>query len=332
MATHHSIRAGNEPIRIDVHIEDMDPALIREQIHRDLSGDPKRISSRFFYDDRGSELFEQICDLPEYYQTRTERAILNGYAREIMTRTGARELAELGSGAATKTRVLLDAMAESGSLERYLPFDVNEWIVRRTAEELTEHYPGLLVHGVIGDFMHHLHHIPDGNRRLIIFLGGTIGNLEPGERAEFLNALAATMQSGDCFLLGVDLIKDRGKLHAAYNDNRGITAAFNRNILTAVNEVCGGGFDPAAFDHHAFYNEADHRIEMWLRSRRAQTLSLPLLPMRLNLAEGEGILTEISTKFDRAMTEGMLVDAGLCPEAWYSDSEALFALALARKA
>jgi len=330
MSTRRPLRTRDQ-IHIDVHLEDADPDRILAQIRRDFASVPKRISSRFFYDDLGSRLFEEICELPEYYQTRTERSILGRGADDIIARTGARELVELGSGAATKTRVLLDAMARAGQLERYVPFDVNESIVRRTAEELTWDYPGLEVRGVVGDFMEHLHHIPDGKRRLLIFLGGTIGNLEPQECREFLARVAAGIVPGDCFLLGVDLIKGRNRLHAAYNDSRGVTAEFNRNILRVVNGITGGDFDPAAFEHVAFYNEKLHRIEMWLRSARDQVVDLAALSLLVPLREGEEIHTEISTKFDRPMTEAMLAEAGLAPEAWYSDPEDLFALALARK-
>lgn len=321
-----------EAITVDVHLEDEDPETVLRDIREGLAKTPKELSPRYLYDDRGSALFEEICTLPEYYQTRTERAILEANAREIVRLTGARELVELGSGAATKTRVLLDAMQASKQLRLYVPFDVNEWIVRRTAEELVERYEGLRVHGVIGDFMHHLGHIPDGDHSLIIFLGGTIGNLTPGEADAFVGSVASDMSPGDYFLLGTDLIKNRDRLEAAYNDSRGVTAAFNLNMLDNLNRIAEADFDPANFRHQAIYNEHEHRIEMWLHARREHVVDLAALRLLLPLERGEGIRTEISTKFDRELVDGLLGRAGLELAAWYTDPEELFALSLARKA
>jgi L-histidine N-alpha-methyltransferase len=302
------------------------------ELRAGLLATPRRISSRFFYDDRGSELFERITELPEYYQTRTEGALLAAVADRIVAASQAEELVEIGSGAATKTRILLDAMAIAGLLKLYVPVDVAEGTVRRVAEELTAEYPGLTVHGVVGDFMTHLDRLPDGCRRLVIFLGGTIGNLLPAQARDFLLQLRRETSPGDFFLLGVDLIKPVERVEAAYNDSAGVTAEFNVNILRAVNALTGGDFDPAAFRHRAFYDRENHWIEMRLVSERAQKVHLPALDLELELAAGEEIHTEISAKYDRPRAESLLRATGFIPVDWYTDPEELFGLALARRA
>ncbi len=303
----------------------------RDELRASLTETPRRIPSRYFYDEVGSKLFEEICTLPEYYPTRTERAILERRAAEIVRVSGAQELVELGSGAATKTEILLDAMDAAGRLRLYVPFDVTETMVERVAERLVARYPRLRVHGVVGDFLSHLGSIPEGGRRLAAFLGGTIGNFAPAGGREFLSRVTDRLAPGDCFLMGADLIKDVATVEAAYDDARGVTAEFNRNILRVVNDLTGGDFDPREFRHRAFWNELDHRIEMRLVSRRPQRVRLPELDLAFELDEGEEILTEISTKFDRQMVEALLQAAGLDPIAWYTDPEEKFALSLARK-
>ncbi|MGD8396155.1 MAG: L-histidine N(alpha)-methyltransferase, partial [Candidatus Eiseniibacteriota bacterium] len=223
-------------IRIDVRWSDEAPTSELAAIRDGLLRDPPEISPKYFYDDHGSLLFEEICRTPEYYQTRTEMALLEAIADDLVRDTGADELVELGSGAATKARILLDAMQRAGQLRTYVPFDVNEAIVRRDAAQLVSAYPGLRVHGVIGEFTRHLGHIPDGDRRLVILLGGTIGNFAPEAARAFLAQVAAEMTPQDHLLLGTDLIKDVQRLEAAYNDAAGITAAFNRNALQLLNE------------------------------------------------------------------------------------------------
>jgi L-histidine Nalpha-methyltransferase len=302
-----------------------------EDLRRGLSQRPLSISSRFFYDDRGSALFERITTLPEYYQTRTEAALLERIGPEVAARTRARTLVELGSGAATKTRHLLGPLRAAGTLELYVPFDVAEGTLRRVAEELVAAYPGLAVHGVVGDFLGRLAPVPGETTRLVIFLGGTIGNLLPDERAAFLARLAAAMAPGDHFLLGVDLVKPVERVEAAYNDAQGVTAEFNRNILRVVNELTGGDFAPEAFGHRAFYDPEKDWIEARLVARGPQTVRLPALDRTLEIAPGEEIHTEISAKFDRPRTEAMLRGAGLEPLAWWTDEEELFGLALARR-
>lgn len=295
---------------------------------------PREIPSKFFYDEAGSALFEAITELPEYYQTRTERALLETVADRVIAASGADELVEIGAGAATKTRVLLAALERAGRLRLYVPFDVDAGMVRRVAAELTAEYPGLCVHGVVGDFMAHLGHIPDGSgpgaRRLVLFLGGTIGNLRPEEARRFLSELRSEMAAGDCFLLGADLIKPVPRLEAAYNDAAGVTAEFNRNILCAVNRRTGGDFDPAAFRHRAFYDPRHCWIEMRLVSLARQDVHLPALDLAFTLDEGEEILTEISAKYDRPRLEALLRDTGFEPVDWFTDPERLFGLSLSR--
>jgi len=292
---------------------------------------PREIPSKLFYDERGSALFERITELPEYYPTRTERALLERVADRVVAASGASQLVEIGSGAATKTRILLDAMARQGRLQLYVPFDVAEGTLRRSAEELVAEYPGLAVHGVVGDFTAHLGQIPEGENRLIVFLGSTIGNLGPEEVRRFLADLARAMAPGDYFLLGVDLIKDVARLEAAYNDAAGVTAEFNKNILRAVNRLTGGDFDPDAFRHQAPYRAELHRIEMWLLATARQIVHLPALGMEIQLDQGEGIRTEISTKYDRPQIETLLAANGLTPLGWYTDPERLFGLSLSRR-
>ncbi|MFP3941527.1 MAG: L-histidine N(alpha)-methyltransferase, partial [Thermoanaerobaculia bacterium] len=268
---------------------------------------------------------------PEYYPTRSERRILERHAGEIVRTSGASELVELGSGAATKTRLLLDAMADQGCLDLYVPFDVSEAMVAEVARGFTTLYPGLRVHGLVGDFLAHLGEIPAGGRRLAAFLGGTIGNLRPPEAAAFLERLAARLDPGDWFLLGTDLIKDPAVIEAAYNDSAGVTAEFNRNILRVLNRVAGGDFDPEGFRHRAFYDRELHRIEMRLVAERAHRVRLEELALELELAAGEELLTEVSVKYDRAGARELLAEAGFELTGWYTDPDGLFGLSLARR-
>lgn len=323
--------AADDRITIEVHLEPGGQEEALAELEAALRQTPRRIPSRFFYDDRGSELFEAITELPEYYQTRTEAALLRARADDVIAASGADELVELGSGAATKTRILLSAMERAGQLLLYVPMDVSEGIVRRSAAEIAAEFPELRVHGVVGDFLHHLEEIPEGGRRLVIFLGGTIGNFEPATARSFLSRVHGCLSPGDFFLLGTDRIKEVERLEAAYNDSAGVTAEFNLNVLRVVNRLTGGEFEPEHFAHKAIYNAPRHRIEMWLRSRRRQEVRLPRLDLSFELAEGEEILTEISTKFDRPRAEGLLRSAGFEPVDWYTDDEDLFALTLARR-
>jgi len=298
---------------------------VREGLRRPL----KELPPKYFYDARGSELFDRITQLPAYYPTRCERALLNRHAPEIVDVTAAEELVELGSGTASKTRALLYAMVGAGNLRRYVPFDVDESVVERSARELTEFYPGLAVHGVVGDFERHLGEVPAGDRRLVAFLGGTLGNLHPPERAKFLARIRALLGPESRFLVGVGLVCDRATMEAAYDDPEGVTAEFNRNVLRVLNAALGADFDPGAFDHMAFFDAEASWVEMRLRSLRAQRVSIPGAGLEVDLAAGEEIRTEISAKFTRAALERELETAGMRLESFMTDPTARFGLALA---
>ncbi len=263
-----------EPIRIDRHLDEAEQRTLAEDVLDGLTRPFKELPPKHFYDARGAELFDRICELPEYYPTRAERAILEQRAEELAELTGASELVELGSGTAAKTRVLLDALQAAGTLERYIPVDVTESMVHSCAESLVEEYPGLRVHGVIGDFERHLRHVPPaGGPRIVAFLGGTIGNFPPGSRRRVLREIARLLGDGDHLLLGTDLVKDPRTLEAAYDDSQGITAEFNRNVLHVLNRELQAEFDPADFDHVALFDREQEWIEMRLRARRE--LDLP---------------------------------------------------------
>ena len=285
-------------VTVDVHLSDEEwVATMIDDCRVGLSSSPKHLSPVWFYDARGSELFDDITRLPEYYPTRAERSLLEAHATSIVESAGADTLVELGSGTSDKTRTLLDAMAELDRLDTYVPFDVSEPTVREAAGTLVDRYPSLSVHAVIGDFHRHLGCIPDTGRRLVAFLGGTIGNLAPPERTTFLDDLRRTMDGDDRLLLGVDLVKDPGVLVRAYDDADGVTAEFNRNALRHVNDRLGGDFDPARFEHVAVWNEREAWIEMHLRSTREQAVRLEVLDLDVSFDRGELLRTEISAKF-----------------------------------
>jgi L-histidine Nalpha-methyltransferase len=305
------------------------PESMADDVREGLTRSPKELPPKLFYDERGSELFDRITSLPEYYPTRCEREILNRHAPAIVERAGAEEVVELGSGTASKTRALLYAMAGQGSLERYVPFDVDESVVHSCAVELTQLYPGLEVHGVVGDFGRDLERIPDGGRRLFAFLGGTIGNLYPDERARFLRRMRRIMGGGDRLVIGTDLVKDRAILEAAYNDSAGLTAEFNRNVLRVVNAGLDADFRPEAFEHVAFFDEANSWIEMRLRANGAQTVQIDGVDLDVTFADGEEIRTEISAKFTRDAVERELQEAGLALDDFFTDGAGLFGLAFA---
>jgi L-histidine N-alpha-methyltransferase len=300
-----------------------------EEVREGLSRALKELPPKYFYDERGSALFDQITELPEYYPSRCEREILNRHAPEIVEKCGATELVELGSGTASKTRALLYAMAGTGSLRRYVPFDVDESVVDACTDELVGLYPGLDVHGVVGDFEHDLHRVPEGERRLFAFLGGTIGNLYPEERVAFLAKIRALMLPEDRLIVGTDLVKDRSILEAAYNDSEGVTAEFNRNVLRVLNEGLGADFEPEAFEHVAFFDEANSWIEMRLRANGAQRVRIEGADLELTFADGEELRTEISAKFTLEAVDRELDEAGLRLERFFTDEGGLFGLALA---
>jgi L-histidine N-alpha-methyltransferase len=294
-----------------------------------LTATPRELPPRWFYDERGSELFDRITRLPEYYPTRTERAILTAHAAEIAAASGAEVLVELGSGTSEKTRLLLTALREAGTLRRFVPFDVDPSVLRTAGDALVQEYPGLEVDGVVGDFTRHLGELPREGRRLVAFLGSTIGNLTPGERAQFLGELAATLQPGDSFLLGTDLVKDPGRLVRAYDDAEGVTAEFDRNVLLVLNRELKADFDPAAFDHVARWDPEREWIEMRLRSTVDQVVSVAALDLEVPFAAGEEMRTEISAKFRREGVERELAAAGLRLTRWWTDPAGDFGLSLA---
>jgi L-histidine N-alpha-methyltransferase len=314
---------------IDVHLS---PEEVRNQMRSDaldgLRGDTKSIPPVWFYDERGSRLFEEITQLPEYYPTRAERALLEQHATSIAELSKADTLVELGAGSCEKTRVLLTALQDTGSLARYVPFDVSDDFLRDAAATLSREYDGLDIHLVIGDFHHHLAEIPTEGRRLIAFLGGTIGNLDPAQRARFLFDLNCTMSSDDSLLLGTDLVKDRTRLVAAYDDAAGVTADFNRNVLHVLNEQLGGDFDPENFRHVAVWNEDEQWIEMRLRAQEATEVSLSGAGITVRFDEGEDLLTEISAKFTPERVERELSDAGFVVEEMWGAEDGEFLLSL----
>ena len=317
---------------VDPRLDGTEERTLAEDVLDGLTRPFKELPPKHFYDTRGSELFEAICDLPEYYPTRTERSILVANAARIAALTGASEVVELGAGYATKTRVLLDALQDAGSLERYLPVDVSEATVRACAEQLVEEYDGLDVHGLVGDFERHLEHLPPPRGgRLVVFLGGTIGNFLPGARRRFLRAIAAGLGPDDHLLLGTDLVKDPRVIEAAYNDAAGVTAEFNLNILRVMNRELDADFDASAFEHVAFF-DADHEwIEMRLRARSRQVVRIRALDdLVVRFAAREEMRTEISAKFTADRLTSDLAAAGLEPVAWLTDPDDLFAVTISR--
>ncbi len=317
---------------IEVHLgpNDLDEALRRDAIDG-LTASAKHLPPKWFYDERGSLLFDHITRLDEYYPTRRETEILQREADVIAARTGATSLLELGSGTSTKTHLLLGGLARSGTLQRIVPFDVCEPILRSAAPELARQYPGVRVNVVVGDFERHLGRLPFEGITLVAFLGGTIGNLRPIERAKFLGELTDQMAPGDWLLLGTDLVKDPDRLVAAYDDAAGVTAEFNRNVLHVLNRELAGDLEPQRFAHVARWNPEDQWIEMHLRSMGDQSASLAALDLDLRFDDGELLHTEISAKFTRARLEGELAAGGLDLVEVFTDAAADFAVSLAQK-
>ena len=305
-------------------------ALCRD-VRDGLRSTPKSLPPKWFYDSVGSDLFDQITRLPEYYPTRAEAEILRARATEIVSVTGADTLVELGSGTSEKTRLLLDALQQGGALRRFVPFDVDASILSSAASAIQHEYPGIEIAAVCGDFEKHLTKIPGGGRRLFVFLGSTIGNLDPGARAEFLAALAAVLQPGDSLLLGTDLVKDVGRLVRAYDDAAGVTAQFNRNVLAVINSELDADFDLDAFRHVATWNSEDERMEMWLRAERAQRIYIGALDLAVEFAAGEKLLTELSCKFRPEVVAAELAQAGLRRNRWWTDTAGDFGLSLSVK-
>jgi L-histidine Nalpha-methyltransferase len=300
---------------------------MKREVRAGLTAPQKRLSCKYFYDSRGSVLFERICGLPEYYQTRTELSILRTAAPEIMRDFDGGNLIELGSGANWKIRALLDAADETRSRIRYVPVDVCEPALRQAAEDLLERYPDLAVTGVVADFHRNMDRIMVRGDRLITFFGGTLGNLSEQERREFLGNVSAAMNPRDRFLVGLDRVKPREMLEAAYNDAQGVTAEFNKNILSVMNSELNASFDLSSFDHVAFFNERRSRVEMHLRANKDLSVDIDDLGLRVTLRKGETIFTESCRKFERDEVMKMAAEAGLKVTRWFVDRRGLFMLA-----
>jgi len=304
-------------------------AALRADARAGLTATPRSLPPKWFYDANGSALFEKITELPEYYPTRAERSILTGVARQIADVTRARTMIELGSGSSDKTRLLLDALRDQGTLSTYVPLDVSEPALVQAAAALTAEYPGLNVHAIVSDFEEHLGLPAPGEApRLIAFLGSTIGNMAPAERAWFLSRIRAVLAPGDVFLLGTDLVKDPATLIAAYDDGAGVTAEFNKNVLAVLNAELGADFDLDAFEHVAVWNTEAEWIEMRLRSLTDQRVHVPELDLTVSFAAGEDMRTEISAKFRRDGITAELAAAGLRLDRWWTDDRGQFGLSL----
>jgi len=321
-------------VQIEHLISQTEPS--EEELHpgsdviRGLSQQPKTLPPRYFYDDRGSQLFEKICDLPEYYLTRTETEILQTCASAIADITGTCEIVELGSGSSTKTRLLLDAYQQAGHALCYRPIDISAGILESSAHSLLLDYPTLHIHGLVGTYELALQRLATSHlpTRMICFIGSTLGNLNPQECDEFLDQIKNALQPGEYFLLGIDLQKSKAQLEAAYNDSQGITAEFNLNMLRHLNQRFEGTFDLTRFEHFAFYNESDHQIEMHLQSLDAQTVQLKALGLTVELSQGESILSEISRKFSLTTLQQDLEKKGLKSRQVWTDANQWFGLIL----
>jgi L-histidine N-alpha-methyltransferase len=310
----------------------LDTDELRDQMARDvrsgLAATPKALRPTYFYDAHGSDLFDRITRLPEYYPTRREREILQARAGAVAEATGAETLIELGSGTSEKTRLLLRALTAAGTLRRFVPFDVDPAVLRTARSSIEAEFPGLEIRPIAGDFEQHLDLLPSGSRRLLAFLGSTIGNLDPAQRADFFDAVRSVLGPGDALLLGTDLVKAPERLVAAYDDPAGVTAAFNKNVLAVINRELGGDFDPAGFDHVAVWDAEREWMEMRLRSRQAQTVRIAALDLEVSFDRGEEMRTEISAKFTRGRVETELAAAGLRLEHWWTDAAGDFGLSL----
>jgi L-histidine Nalpha-methyltransferase len=301
-----------------------------QDVIQGLTESPKSLPPKYFYDDLGSELFEKICELPEYYPTRTEAWILRQYANEIAQITGACELVELGSGSSTKTLFLLDAYQKIANYCKYIPIDVSRGILQSSVVKLQQKYPTFLIEGLIGTYEQALAKLKStlASSRMIFFLGSSLGNFNHRECEIFLKQISKTLQPGDYFLLGIDLQKPKEILEPAYNDSQGVTAAFNLNVLSHLNWRFQGNFDLNLFNHQAIYNQTDAQIEMYLHCQKSHKVSLQALDLEVLFADGESILTEISRKFDLAIMQKQLETHGLKTVKTWTDPKQWFGLIL----
>lgn len=316
-------------VRLDIYRGEEWITAFANDVHRGLSAEPRELPPKYFYDARGSALFDEITELPEYYPTRTEESILSERGAEIVETSGATALVELGSGSSRKTEHLLVPLLDRMGEAMYVPMDFSESAVREASVRLVAQYPGLRVHGMIGDFEKHLGGLPEADARLFAILGGTIGNFQHDHMLFFLKRLARLLEPADSLLIGIDLVKDLAEMEAAYNDSAGVTADFNKNVLASINDNLRGDFDLDAFEHVAFFDRDNSWIEMRLRASAGQRVRIGALDMQLRFNAGDDIRTEISRKFRRAAFERDLHLAGLDLCGWYTDERARFALALA---
>jgi L-histidine N-alpha-methyltransferase len=318
---------------LTVHLTQSDVTRgLRSDVLTGLTATPKTLPPKWFYDARGSELFEEITRLEDYYPTRAEREVLTERAGEIAELTAARTLVELGSGSSEKTLLLLDALRAAGTLREIVALDVSEAALESSVAVLRDAYAPATVHGVVGDFTQHLALLPGGEPRLVAFLGGTIGNLLPVERAKFLSTLRDTLQAGEWLLLGTDLAKDKDTLVRAYDDAEGVTAEFNRNVLHVLNRELGADFDTSAFEHVARWNGEEEWIEMRLRATRAMRVHLPGVNLEVDFAENEEMRTEVSSKFRPARVSTELAEAGFTMTKWWTDRRNRFGVSLSQAA
>jgi L-histidine Nalpha-methyltransferase len=302
---------------------------LRADVRAGLTAVPKTLPPKYFYDARGSELFDEITRLPEYYLTRAETSILQRHSADIAALSRCESLVELGSGTSAKTRLLLRALLDGGTLREFVPFDVDPAVLTDASDALAAEFPGLAIAPFVGDFTRDMGSIPARGRRTIAFIGSTIGNLEPRVRADFLGQVGAALRPGDTFLLGTDLVKDAGRLVRAYDDAAGVTAAFNRNVLVVVNRELGADFDVDEFRHVALWDAENEWIEMRLRSERAQDVTIDDLDLVVPFAAGEELRTEISAKFRRERIEAELAAAGMRMVRFWTDQDGDFGLTLA---
>ncbi len=319
-------------VRLDIYRGEEWVTAFANDVREGLGHEPRSLAPKYFYDARGSELFDRITELPEYYPTRAETEILTAEGPAIVERAGAEALVELGSGSSVKTELLLAPLIERADAPLYVPIDVSESAVRAAAVRLVDQYPGLRVHAVIGDFEKHLGGLPESSARLIAFLGGTIGNFTPGPMLFFLRRMRSLMGPEDSLLIGLDLIKPVDEIEAAYNDSAGVTAEFNKNVLAAINQNLRGDFDLGGFEHVAFFDRENSWIEMRLRATRSQQVHVGAVDLDLEFEPGDEIRTEISRKFDPTHFEHDLSAAGMRADEWYTDARERFALVLARVA
>jgi L-histidine N-alpha-methyltransferase len=307
-------------------------AALRADVRAGLTATPKTLPPKYFYDEQGSALFDEITRLPEYYLTRAETSILRQRAAEIAELSRCESLVELGSGTSAKTGLLLRAMLDSGTLREFVPLDVDPAVLADATDALTGQYPGLRVLPFVGDFEHDIGALPPGEHRMIAFLGSTIGNLDPGARASLFRQVGAALQAGDTFLLGTDMVKDTGRLLRAYNDAAGVTAEFNRNVLRVINRELAADFALEEFQHIAIWDPAREWIEMRLRSAREQQVTIADLGLTVSFAAGEHMRTEISAKFRSDRIRAELAAAGLETARFWTDPDGDFGLTLARPA